>query len=220
MRPSSEVRTHQTHGFHLTNTSTGVSAKKIYSTQIVPDPPKQPLFLSPVELNAYYDIDKNGIDKASPNSRMKLEFLVACLTNEIIHFIKTYPHTKPAGLLLSVDVLLPIYEEIDGSELIETDDSDNCDDGDVTPISNEALPWALKQDELKALRSAASGQVSRLYQLANLLIQAEPLERSADDIKQIGLQVRDAASILEETLHAIVGPMVDDPEPGKDEIAD
>ena len=48
----------------------------------------------------------------------------------------------------------------------------------------------------------------------------EPLDQTADDLKQNALQVRDATSSLEETLHAIVGPMVDDPEPGKDEIAE
>jgi len=118
---------------------------KIYSTQIVPDPPKQRLFLSPVELNACYDIDKNGIDNANPDSRMKLEFLVASalascfalpsaslqssLTNEITHFAKTWPHTKPAGLMLSVDVLSPIYEEINGTAIMEIDDSDNPGEG-------------------------------------------------------------------------------------------
>lgn len=128
---------------------------------------------------------------------MKLAFLVASLTNEITHFIKNYPHTKPAGLLLSVDVLLPVYEEIDGLVLNQPDD---------------VLPHTLKQAELKALRKAASGQIARLYQLTNLLIQPDTLDRSVDDLKQIGLQVRDATSILEDTLHAIVEPMVNDPE--------
>lgn len=85
---------------------------------------------------------------------------------------------------------------------------------------DEALPWALKQAELKALRKTASGQIARLYQLANLIIKDELIGRSQDDLKQIAEEIRNATNTLEATLHAIVGPRVNDPEPGQEEIAD
>ncbi len=52
-----------------------------HSTQSTPHPPKQPLYLSPDELCACDDIDRNGIDKASRDS------------------------LNPVGLLLNVDGL-------------------------------------------------------------------------------------------------------------------
>ncbi len=100
-----------------------------HNTQSTPHPPKQPLFLSPDEIRAYYDIDRNGIDKASSDSRMKLEFLVACLTTETVNFLKTYPHTQPAGLLLTIDVLLPVYEPVDEDELMSSDDDEHQGEG-------------------------------------------------------------------------------------------
>ncbi len=95
-----------------------------YSTQLPSHPPKQPLFLSPNEIQACYDIDRNGIEKADRDSLMKLEFLVACLTTEVVNFIKRYPHTEPAGLMLAIDVLLPVYEEVDESVFMESDDGE------------------------------------------------------------------------------------------------
>jgi hypothetical protein len=46
------------------------------------------------------------------------------------------------------------------------------------------------------------------------------MDRSAVELKQIAYDVRSATSMLEDTLHAIVGPMVDDPEPNEEEIAE
>lgn len=60
--------------------------------------------------------------KPIEDSLMKLEFLVICLTTEVINFIKRYPHTNPAGLMLNIDVLLTVYEEVDESVFMEPGD--------------------------------------------------------------------------------------------------
>ncbi len=93
-----------------------------YST---PHPPKGPLFLSPEELQACDDIDKNGIDMASRESLEKLAFLATCLATEVINFIKHYPSIKPAGLLLNVDVLHSVWEPVNEPAFNETDDGDD-----------------------------------------------------------------------------------------------
>ena len=111
-----------------------------------------------------------------------------------------------------------LYPVISSSKPLQV--AEDSDDYDAAPMNDETLPWGLKQAELKALRTAASGQVGRLYRLANLIIQNEPVGRSQDDLKQIAYQIRNAASTLEDTLHAIVGPMVDDPEPDEEDIAE
>lgn len=95
------------------------------------------------------------------------------------------------------------------------------EDGDeysVSSLTEDTLQWDIKRAELKALRTTASGQVGRLYKLATLLIQNEPIDRMAEDLKQVGLDVRNAASILEDTVQAIVGPMVDDSESDDEEF--
>lgn len=82
-------------------------------TQSTPHPPKQPLLLSNDVLRACYDIDRNGVEFASPASLEKFSFLASCLTTEALNFIQAYPHSKPAGLVLNVEVLLPVWEPID-----------------------------------------------------------------------------------------------------------
>lgn len=89
----------------------------IYSTQSTPHPPKQPLYLSPDVLRACMDIDTNGIDSASRRSLLTLESLATCLTTEVVNFNQRFPLISPAGLLLRVDVLLPVHEQVNGSEL-------------------------------------------------------------------------------------------------------
>ena len=115
-----------------------------------------------------------------------------------------------------------LYPVISSSKPLHVAEDD--EDYDAAPMSDETLPWALKQAELKALRTAVSGQVGRFYCLANLLIQNEPVGRSQDDLPLIAHQIRNVASTLEDTVHAIVGPLidptVDDPEPGEDDIAE
>ena len=54
--------------------------------------------------------------------------LQSCVTNEVTHVIKTYPTIKPAGLLLNVDVMLPVYEPADESEFMEDETEGNEDD--------------------------------------------------------------------------------------------
>lgn len=66
---------------------------------------------------------------ADHTSLEKLAFLATSLANEVINFIKHYPSIKPAGLLLNVDVLLPVWEPINESEFMETDDGDNQGEG-------------------------------------------------------------------------------------------
>lgn len=88
-------------------------------TQSPPHPPKQPLYLSPDVLQACFDIDKNGIDSANQDSLIKLEFLAVCLTTEVINFGQRYPAIHPAGLLLQVDVLLPVSEPTNVSQWIK-----------------------------------------------------------------------------------------------------
>jgi len=83
-----------------------------YSTQSIPSLPTQPLFLSPDEIRVCYDIDKHGIDMASKASLEKLGFLATRLTTEVINFTKHYPALTPAGLVLNVDVLLPVWEPV------------------------------------------------------------------------------------------------------------
>lgn len=101
---------------------------KTHSTQSTPHPPKLPLFLSPDELRACYDIDRNGIDLAKRDSLLILEFLATALATEVINFIRTYPQSNPAGLMLNVDILLPVFEKVEDSELFLAEDEAEDDD--------------------------------------------------------------------------------------------
>ena len=96
-----------------------------HSTQSTPHPPRQPLFLSQDDIRAYYDIDNHGIKRAGLDSQLRLELLVGCLTTNVTHFIKTYRTIKPAGLLLNVDVLLPVFQEVHESEFLEEEPEDD-----------------------------------------------------------------------------------------------
>ncbi len=98
--------------------------------------------------------------------------------------------------------------------------AEDSDDYDVKPSTVDSLSLELKRVELRALRTAASAQIGRLYRLANLLLEPETIDHSKDVSIQISLEVRNAASILEESLHAIVGSIIDDPEPSEEEIAE
>lgn len=89
-------------------------------TQPFSNPPKQPLFLSHDVLRACYDIDKNGFELASTASLEKFAFLASCLTAETIQFIRAHPHTKPAGMVLNVEVLLPVWERVNDSSLMDS----------------------------------------------------------------------------------------------------
>ena len=90
---------------------------KHHSTQSTPHPPKQPLFLSQDDIRACFDIERYGFDKANVDSLLKMEFLIACFTNEVSRFIKTHKH-KPAGLLINLDILLPVFDPVDESEFM------------------------------------------------------------------------------------------------------
>ena len=89
------------------------------STLSFSDPPKQPLFLSNDVLRACYDIDKNGFELANLASLKKFSFLAICLMTEALNFIQAYPHSKPAGLLLNVEVLLLVWEPLDEPKNLE-----------------------------------------------------------------------------------------------------
>ncbi len=91
-----------------------------HSTQSTPHPPKQPFYLSLDELRACEDFVKNNIDGASSASLQTLRSLAYHLLNEVIHFMTSYPAINPAGLMLTVDILLPI-EEVDESEFEKKD---------------------------------------------------------------------------------------------------
>lgn len=88
--------------------------------------------------------------------------------------------------------------------------AEDSDDYDAAPMTDETLPAALRQAEIRALHTAASGQVGRLKQLASLLVKPEPLGRSAEDLQHIAVDIRNAASTLDSTLHGITGPMIDE----------
>ncbi len=79
-----------------------------HHTQSTPLPPKRPFYLSPDELRACEDFVKNNIDGASSASLQILRGLANHLLNEVIHFMTSYPAIDPAGLMLTVDILLPI----------------------------------------------------------------------------------------------------------------
>ncbi len=91
-----------------------------HSTQSTPHPPKRPFYLSPDELRACEDFVKNNIDGASSTSLQTLRGLANHLLNEVIHFMTIYPAINPAGLMLTVDILLPI-EEVDEDEFEKED---------------------------------------------------------------------------------------------------
>jgi hypothetical protein len=113
-----------------------------------------------------------------------------------------------------------VYPFFDASHAMKLCVAEDNDDYAENTSMHYTLQAELKCAELRALRAAASGQIGRLYCLANLLLQDRSPEQAKDDATQVALQVRDAASILEETIHAIVGSMVEEPEPTKEEIAD
>lgn len=79
-------------------------------------------------------------------------------------------------------------------------------------IRGEEWPREIKRIELRALRTAASGQIGRLYQLANLLLQPEAVDRGAGELERYGREVRQAASILEDAIHGIVDPLTEEPD--------
>ena len=127
---------------------------------------------------------------------------------------------KVNGMTLPVKQKNTVYPFFDASNVIKLCVAEDNDDyADSTP-THHALQTELKCAELRALRAGASGQIGRLYCLANLLLEDRLPEQAEGSSKQIALQVRDAASILEETIHAIVGSIVEEPEPTKDEIED
>ena len=95
-----------------------------HSTQSTPHPPKQPLYLSPDELEACFDIDKYDIDSASGESLVKLAFPATRLVTEIINLSQRYPYINSAGLVLTVDVLLSVFEPVDAPRLMETNKGD------------------------------------------------------------------------------------------------
>lgn len=90
-----------------------------HNTQSTPHPPTptQPLFLSPDEVNACHDVDQHGIKGASRESLDKIQFLATCLATEAVNFTLAHPHTPQAGLMLTLRVLLPVYEPDDGEGL-------------------------------------------------------------------------------------------------------
>lgn len=98
--------------------------------------------------------------------------------------------------------------------------AEDGDDYTAKSLTRDSLSEVLKRTELRALRSGASAQIGRLYNLANVLLASEHCDHSAEEVQQIALEVRNATSLLEDTLHAIVGPIVDDPKPGQEEIAE
>ncbi|MBL1141581.1 MAG: hypothetical protein HND53_06065 [Proteobacteria bacterium] len=109
-----------------------------------------------------------------------------------------------------------VYPFFDASRAIKSYIAEETDDY----TENTSVQAELKCAELRALRAAASGQIGRLYCLVNLLLQDTTFEQTKDDYSKIALQIRDAASVLEESIHTIVGTIVEEPEPSKDEIAD
>jgi hypothetical protein len=85
-------------------------------------------------------------------------------------------------------------------------------------VKGEEWPRELRRIELRALRSAASGQIDRLLQLANLLLQPEATDRPAAELASHAEQIRQAATALDDTLHAILDPLTEtEPEPDEDE---
>jgi hypothetical protein len=81
-------------------------------------------------------------------------------------------------------------------------------------VKGEEWPRELQRIELRALRSAASGQIDRLLQLANLLCQPEAADRPAAELAAYAEQIRQATGALEDTFHAIVDPLTEEePEP-------
>jgi hypothetical protein len=85
-------------------------------------------------------------------------------------------------------------------------------------VEGEEWPRELRRIELRALRAAASGQIARLLQLANLLQQPEPADRPAAELASHAEAIREATHALEDTLHAILDPLTEEtPEPGEEE---
>jgi hypothetical protein len=85
-------------------------------------------------------------------------------------------------------------------------------------VKGEEWPRELRRIELRALRSAASGQFDRLLQLANLLLQPEATDRPAAELASHAEQIRQATNALDDTLHAILDPLTEEePEPDEDE---
>lgn len=111
--------------------------------------------------------------------------------------LKNNPHMYPV-----ISPLKPLHV---------AEDSEDYGKDSGTPLTEDTLQWDIKRAELNALRTTASGQVGRLYKLATLLTQNEALDKTPEELKQLGVEVRNAASILEDTVQAIVGPLVDDP---------
>lgn len=70
-------------------------------------------------------------------------------------------------------------------------------------VDDTALPQALKKIELKALRQVADSQICRLLQLANLLDVPSPVDRPANLLTQLAEDIREATTMLEETIHGI-----------------
>ncbi len=96
---------------------------------------------------------------------------------------------------------------------------EETDDYHTGSSKDQTLIQALQQSELKALRKTASGQIARLYQVANLFTQDDPVNFTATELNQLKQDIQNATAELENTLHAITNPLIDDPEPGEDEIA-
>lgn len=107
----------------------------------------------------------------------------------------------------NISYSFPVYSNPDQHCVAE-----DTDDYTVKPVLSDELPWVMKRIELKALRKTGSGQIGRIYQLTNLLLQPEPIDRTADELKRFALEIREAASSLENILHAIIGPIIDEPE--------
>lgn len=108
-----------------------------------------------------------------------------------------------------------LYPVISSSKPLQV--NEDSEDYSVPPLTEDTLQWDIKRAELKALCITASAQVGRLYKLASLLIENEP-DRMAEDLKQLGQDVRNAASVLEDTVHAIVDPLVNDPDEDNSEF--
>jgi hypothetical protein len=85
-----------------------------------------------------------------------------------------------------------------------------------TAVKGEAWSRELQRIEWRALRTAASGQIARLHQLTNLLLQPAPADRPAAELEALAQEIRQATGALEDTLHTILDPLTEEPEPGED----
>lgn len=80
----------------------------------------------------------------------------------------------------------------------------------VRPNGQGSQDWEIKQIQLRALQTTGFGQVSRLYQLANLLKDADVGDWDKAQLKSFIRELHDATGQLETLLCDIVDPLAEE----------